>query len=76
MRVFGEDSIMNNSQEMLHCSFCQKKVTYHIPTVNHRKEFIRTLCSLGFWLPFWLLLSLGQSKVCDLCGNPLSEDNR
>jgi hypothetical protein len=65
---------MKNAENTLFCRFCQEQVTFHQNIVNHRKELIRTICTFGFWLPFWLCMS-SKSKICDVCGNVILKDS-
>lgn len=65
---------MDNTKDTRFCTFCHKDVTFHIDAVDHRKEFIRTICTLGFWLPLWLAMTFGRAKLCDICGNALWEE--
>lgn len=65
---------MKANQNTYYCSTCQKNVSWHIEPVNHLKQGVLTLLTLGLWLPMWLGLSLVKIKYCDNCKSPLSKD--
>ncbi len=69
------NEVKNGTNEILFCTWCKKDVSFHMEQVDHRKELIRTICSVGLWLPFWLL-SIAASKtnrICADCGNVISQ---
>lgn len=61
-------------EKISYCSHCRKDMAFHTRPVNHSKELLRSLFTLGLWLPIWLGMALVRPKFCDGCGNPLSED--
>ncbi len=64
---------MTTPQNTCYCTICKKNVTFHIKIVDHKKELMRTLFTLGLWLPMWMGLALVKIKVCDSCGQTVSE---
>jgi hypothetical protein len=56
------------------CRKCNKKVNYHYEKVNHIVQFIVTVLSGGLWLPMWLMMIFGPTKICDECNNPIWKD--
>jgi hypothetical protein len=56
------------------CTYCKTQVTYHTEPVDHKRELIRTIFTLGIWIPIWLLVTFAKPKLCDKCGNPLYAD--
>ena len=55
----------------VYCSHCKKEVYYHFDPVNHGKQLLLTIVSLGLWLPVWLCMALSPTKLCDECDEPL-----
>lgn len=64
---------MNSTRDTFYCVYCQQQVTFHPETVDHHKELIRTLCTLGLWLPIWLAKTYSKVNRCDNCNNSLCE---
>ncbi len=64
---------METPQNTCYCTICKKNVPFHIKNVDHKKEFLRTICTLGLWLPMWLSIALVKIKICDFCGQTVSE---
>jgi len=56
-----------------YCPQCKKDVTCHYRPIDHKKELFRTLFTLGLWLPMWVGMMLVKIRVCDTCGEILSE---
>ncbi len=63
-----------SKSEIAYCGHCKMEVGYHYDPVNHRKQLFMTVLSLGLWLPIWLCLTFGPSKICDECGEPIWND--
>ena len=63
---------MKKSQEKCFCPTCSAHVSYHQVPLDHRAQLRITLFTLGFWAPFWLLMSLSKHHVCDSCGEPVT----
>lgn len=57
-----------------YCNHCQRKVTFHIEPVNHLKQLLFSIFTLGLWLPIWLLVALVKTRICDVCGKALPEE--
>lgn len=57
--------------ETVYCSQCKKDVQYHYDPVNHWKQLLLTIFTLGLWLPIWLCMALGPTKLCNECDGPL-----
>jgi len=64
---------MANPKTVL-CPRCKKKVQYHFDPVNHRKQLLLTIFTLGMWLPMWLAVAFSPTKLCNECGGPLWAD--
>ena len=62
------------NSESIHCSHCKKEVSYHFDPIDHWRQLLFTLLSLGLWLPIWICLTFAPSKICDECGNPIWND--
>lgn len=58
------------------CNRCKKDVPYHFNSIDHTKQFLLTLASLGLWLPMWLCMTFSPTKMCDQCDSPIWEDKR
>jgi hypothetical protein len=56
------------------CENCNRPVRYHYDPVNHWKQLLLTIFTLGLWLPIWLSVTYGPTKLCDECGEPLWGD--
>ncbi len=65
---------MKENKTTYYCSTCQKQVTWHFQPVNHLKQALLSLVTVGLWLPMWLGLTLVKVKYCDKCQSPLSDD--
>lgn len=61
-------------EKIVFCNKCNKEVSYHHDKVNHFVQFIITLFSCGLWLPMWLMMIFGPTKICDECNTPIWED--
>ena len=57
-----------------HCSHCNKNVTFHYKTVNHKKQLLLSVFTIGLWLPMWLGMVLCPTRLCDECGGPIWND--
>lgn len=60
-------------QNQVYCSTCRKSVPYHFVPVDHKRELLRTVITVGLWLPIWIVSSLSKTKYCDSCSNPIIE---
>lgn len=60
-----------NEPKTIRCNHCGKMVEYHYDPINHRKNLILTIISVGLWLPIWLSLIFSRTKVCNVCNNPI-----
>ncbi|NLX99099.1 MAG: hypothetical protein GXY83_23415 [Rhodopirellula sp.] len=60
--------------ETVYCSRCKKGVQYHYDPVNHWKELLVTIFTFGMWLPMWLCMVFGPTKMCNECNGPLWDD--
>ena len=70
-----KNEVPNETKETLLCSWCGKEVSFHMEKVDHRKELIRTIATLGLWLPLWLCLTAAsKTKICDECGNAIRQE--
>ncbi len=59
------------SMQVAYCSKCRQNVAYHFDSVNHGKQLLLTVFTLGLWLPIWLSVALRPTKICDECGEPI-----
>ncbi len=41
----------------------QPPVTMEVKGPNHALHFILTVCTCGFWLPVWIIVTIAGSKV-------------
>lgn len=57
--------------ETVYCGRCRKDVQYHYVAVNHWKQLLLTVVSLGLWLPIWLCMVFSPTKLCNECNGPL-----
>jgi len=57
--------------ETVFCGRCKRDVHYHYDPVNHWKQLLMTIITLGLWFPMWLCMALSPTKLCDECGGPL-----
>ena len=57
--------------ETAYCEQCHKEVAYHCNPVNHGKQLLISVITLGLWLPVWVCLTCCPTKLCDVCDNPL-----
>ena len=57
-----------------HCSQCNKNVPYHYDPVNHWKQLLLTVFTLGLWLPMWISLAFRPTRLCNECGGPIWRD--
>ncbi len=64
---------MNKTTDVHYCAYCRKDSTFRAPEINHRKQLILSICTLGFWAPIWLMMTFSKVAVCDLCGNSMPE---
>jgi hypothetical protein len=64
---------MGSTNNSVFCSTCHKKVAYHYAIINHRRELIKSILTVGLWLPIWLASVVVKTKVCDACGNSIIE---
>ena len=58
-------------EQTVHCRNCGKQVGYHFDPVNHWKNLFITIISFGLWLPIWLTMTFGPTKLCDECNEPI-----
>ena len=59
------------SVKTAYCSQCKKDVQYHFAPINHWKQLLLTIFSLSLWLPIWLCMTFGPTKLCNECDGPL-----
>ncbi|GMV93465.1 MAG: hypothetical protein AMXMBFR82_32430 [Candidatus Hydrogenedentota bacterium] len=64
---------MPTDSKQVYCGTCRKRVPYHFVPVDHKRELIRSIITVGLWLPIWIAMSLSKTKHCDTCGNPIIE---
>lgn len=65
---------MSSPKSTLFCTECHAQVSFHTDPVDHKRELLRTICTMGIWLPIWLLVAFARPKLCDRCGNTLYAD--
>lgn len=56
------------------CTRCKREVPFRHASVNHLEHLGLTICTLGLWLPFWILSARAKSRICDICGTDLPSD--
>ncbi|NLE38236.1 MAG: hypothetical protein GX621_09455 [Pirellulaceae bacterium] len=56
------------------CTHCNKNVSCHYNTINHKKQLLLSILTIGLWLPMWLGMMLCPTKLCDECGGPIWND--
>jgi hypothetical protein len=59
------------SVQTVYCSKCKKHVPYHYDPINHGKQLLLSIFTLGLWLPIWFCMVFSPTKLCDQCGGPL-----
>lgn len=60
---------MATEQVMYRCKRCDESTVHLRQTPSHLLHLILTIVTFGFWLPVWILLSLGRSSPqCSECG--------
>ena len=59
----------------VYCGRCRKDVQHHYDPVNHWKQLLLTIITLGLWLPIWLCQVFGPTKLCNECGGPIWGDD-
>lgn len=64
---------MLTEQNQIYCGTCRKRVAYHFVPVDHKRELLRTVITVGLWLPIWIAASLIKTKYCNTCNNPIIE---
>jgi hypothetical protein len=57
-----------------YCGRCRKDVPYHFDPVNHWKQLLLTVVTLGLWLPMWLCVVFCPTKLCNQCNEPMWGD--
>jgi hypothetical protein len=62
--------LVANSQ-LAHCPQCKKDVGYHYDPINHGKQLLLTIFTLGLWLPIWLAMAFCPTKLCNKCNGPI-----
>jgi hypothetical protein len=62
--------------ENVHCSRCRKDVSYHYDPVNHWMQLALTIFTFGLWLPMWICMVFGPTKLCNECDGPLWASDR
>ena len=62
---------MAQKQAGRYCAHCQKNVMATGTSPNHLLHFILSLFTLGFWIPVWILVSVGKigGYRCTQCGS-------
>lgn len=62
---------MGQKQTGRYCKHCEKKVLAIGSTPSHLLHFSLSVFSLGLWIPFWILITLGKigGYRCTQCGN-------
>ena len=53
------------------CTCCKKEVTFHYSPVNHLEHLALAICTVGLWIPFWILSARAKTRLCDVCGMDL-----
>jgi len=54
-----------------YCGHCKKDVSYHYEPVNHLKQLVLSVVTLGLWLPMWLCATYLPTRLCDQCNQPI-----
>jgi len=54
-----------------YCTQCAKDRPYHYVPVNHWRQLLLTIFTMGLWLPIWLAMVFCPTKVCNQCGGPI-----
>ena len=57
--------------EIVFCNRCKKDVLYHFEPINHFKQLLMVVFTLGLWLPMWLYMVAGPTKMCNECNGPI-----
>ncbi len=57
--------------ETVFCEQCKKNVSYHYTPVNHVKQLLLSIFTLGIWLPIWLGMVYCPTKICDECNGSI-----
>ncbi len=57
--------------QTVYCGRCRKAVHYHYDPVNHWKQLLLTVVTLGLWLPIWLCMVVSPTKLCNECGGAI-----
>ena len=60
----------------VYCNQCRKEVHYHYDPVDHWKQLLLAIFSLGLWLPIWLCMVWRPTRLCDKCNGPLWSSDR
>lgn len=63
-----------SSENTVLCGNCKKKVHFHLNPVNHGRQLLITLLTVGMWLPVWLTMAFCQTRYCDECDSPIWKD--
>jgi hypothetical protein len=54
-----------------YCLRCKKQVGYHYDPVNHWKQLLLTIGTVGLWLPMWICMTYSPTKLCNDCNEPI-----
>jgi hypothetical protein len=54
-----------------YCRRCRKQVGYHYDPVNHWKQLLLTIGTVGLWLPMWICMAFSPTKLCNDCNEPI-----
>jgi hypothetical protein len=57
--------------ETAYCSQCKRTVEYHFAPINHQKQLLLTIFTLGLWLPMWMCMVFSPTKLCNACDGPI-----
>jgi hypothetical protein len=59
------------NQKSAYCKQCHKDVLYHYEAVNHWKQLLLAVMTLGLWLPIWFCMAFSPTKMCNECDGPI-----
>lgn len=60
-----------HKEQTVYCRHCEKQVGYHFEPVNQWKNLLISVITFGLWLPMWLIMIFGPTKICNECNAPL-----